>query len=52
MVTADLNTFEPLAERLRRSDGDTGPQERTSSRRGECASAQALPSRRVKERQL
>src|SRR5918995_5174660 len=30
VVTADLDTSETLAERLRiRSDGDTGPQERT-----------------------
>ena len=25
-VKADLSAFEPLAERLRRGDGDTGPQ--------------------------
>jgi hypothetical protein len=49
VVTADLDTFEPLAERLRRSDGDTEPQAAHSFRsRGECASAQALPSRKGK----
>ena len=53
VVTADLDTSEPLAERLRRCDGDTGPQRAHSSRsRGECASAQALPSRRGESREV
>ena len=46
-VTADLSAFEPPAERLRRSEGDTGSQRAHSfPYRGECASTQALPSRR------
>jgi hypothetical protein len=37
VVTADLDTSEPLAARLRRCDGDSGPQRAHSSRsRGEC----------------
>ena len=45
-VKADLDSFEPPAERLRRCDGDTGPQRaHFFPQGGKCASAQALPSR-------
>ena len=44
---ANLDSFEPPAERLRRCDGDTGPQRaHFFPQGGRCASAQALPSRR------
>ena len=52
-VKADLDSFEPPAERLRRCDGDTGPQRvHFFPQGGKCASAQALPSRRMRREGL
>lgn len=44
---ADLSAFEPPAERLRLSDGDTESQRaHFFLHRGKCAFTQALPARR------